>query len=375
METFIVKEEIPLRLPSGYGGVTKLSGKRRNPWRVRKTSGWIVDEKTKKAKQQYITIGYYATRQQAIQALADYNANPYDLDANKITFAEVYEKWSEKKFEEISPSNMNGYKASYKLCESIYNTKFADLKLIHLQSIVDKSGRNFPTLKKLKILLNQLFDYAVMHEIITKDKHIVEYLDIGKEEKSTKHYRFTEAEVDTLWRWSESNENEYVGVILMLIYSGVRPGELFNVKRSSVDLESRFFTVEKGKNENAIRKVPIHDRTLPFFKHWMNKNSEYLITNLSGGKFNFDTNHSSYVDSFWIPVLEDMGVYEYTNSNGDISTHLPDDTRHTFTTMWKEKQLDEAMRRKIQGHSGKGIGEIVYTHFELEKLREELNKL
>lgn len=33
------------------------------------------------------------------------------------------------------------------------------------------------------------------------------------------------------------------------------------------------------------------------------------------------------------------------------------------------------MQRKIQGHSGKGIGEMVYTHFDLEKMREELNKL
>ena len=362
-----------MRLPNGFGNVSKLSGKRRNPWRARKTSGWTLDEKTNKVKQEYITIGYYATRQQAIQALSDYNTNPYDLNADKITFAEVYEKWSDKKFEDISASNISGYKASYKLCESIYKTKFSDLKLIHLQSIVDKSGRNFPTLKKLKILLNQLFDYAVMHEIITKDKHIVEYLDIGKEEKSTKHYRFTDAEVDTLWRWSESNE--YVGVILMLIYSGVRPGELFSLKCSSVDLENKFFTVEKGKNENAIRKVPIHDRTLPFFKHWMSKGGEYLITNLSGNRFNFDTNHVSYMDVYWTPVLRDMGILEYKNAKGETAEHLPDDTRHTFTTMWSEKKLDEAMRRKIQGHSGKGVGEMVYTHFELEKLREELNKL
>ena len=70
-----------------------------------------------------------------------------------------------------------------------------------------------------------------------------------------------------------------------------------------------------------------------------------------------------------------IGILQYTNEKGEIAEHLPDDTRHTFTTMWKEKRLDEAMRRKIQGHSGKGIGEIVYTHFELEKLREELNRL
>lgn len=362
-----------MRLPNGFGNVSKLPGKRRNPWRARKTVGWIIDEKTKKTKQTYITVGYYETRQKALQALSEFNTNPYDLNANKITFAEVYEKWSEKKFTEISASNVNGYKASYKLCEAIYDTKFADLKLAHLQGVVDTSGRNYPTLKKLKIMFNQLFDYAVMNEIITKDKQIVEYLNIGKEEKSTKHYRFTDAEVETLWRWADGNE--YVQVILMLIYSGVRPGELFNTKRTAVDLEAGYFTIEKGKNVNAARKVPIHDRTLPFFEHWLNKNREYLITNISGGKFNFDTNHSSYMDSFWTPVLRDIGILQYTNENGETSEHYPDDTRHTFTTMWKERKLDEAMRRKIQGHSGKGIGEIVYTHFELEKLKEELNKL
>ena len=362
-----------MRLPNGFGNVSKLSGKRRNPWRARKTAGWTIDEKTQKAKQEYITIGYYATRQLALQALSEYNANPYDLDANKITFAEVYEKWSEKKFEEVSDSNINGYKASYKMCEAIYNIKFADLKLTHLQSVVDNSGKNHPSLKKLKILFNQLFDYAVMHEVIPKDRHIVEYLNIGKGEQSTKHYRFTKAEIDTLWRWADGNE--YVQVILMLIYSGVRPGELFNTKCSCVDLEERCFTIEKGKNVNAARKVPIHDRTLPFFEHWMSKGNEYLITNLSGKKFQFDINHGAYLDSYWTPILNDIGILEYTNAKGEVAEHLPDDTRHTFTTMWKEKKLDEAMRRKIQGHSGKGIGEIVYTHFELEKLKEELNRL
>lgn len=362
-----------MKLPNGFGNISRLSGKRRKPWRVRKTIGWTVDDNTKKAKQTYITIGYYETRQQALMALSEYNCNPYEIDSRKVTFAEIYDKWSDKKFAEISASNVNGYKVAYKLCESLYDMKFADIKLLHLQSVSDKSGKNYPTRKKLKILLNQLFDYAVMNEVITKDRHIVEYLNIGKEEKSNKHYRFTDAEIETLWGWA--NGNEYVQVILMLIYSGVRPGELFNVKRTSVDLNAKYFTIEKGKNVNAARKVPIHDKTLPFFQHWMDKGNEYLITNLSGNKFRFDTNHGSYVDSFWTPILDEIGILRYTNTQGEINNHLPDDTRHTFTTMWKEKKLDEAMRRKIQGHSGKGIGEIVYTHFELEKLREELNRL
>ena len=361
-----------MKLPSGYGGVAKLSGKRRRPWRARVTERWDIDPETKKEKQIFKTIGYYETRQAALKALADYNANPFETSPD-ITFSEVYNRWANKKFDEISNSNIAGYKAAYNLCEPIYKVRFCDLKLSHLQGVVDTSGKNHPTLKKLKILFNQVFDYAVQNEIIGKDKHVVEYLKIGKPTKSDKHYRFTNEEIDTLWRWSPNNE--YVQLILMLIYSGVRPGELFSVKSNRVNIEERSFFIEKGKNDNAIRKVPIHEKTLPFFEHWLSKGNEYLVTQLNGAKFRFDTNHGQYVESSWDPILRDMNILEYKNEKGDIKEHSPDDTRHTFTTRWREKRLDEAMRRKIQGHSGKGIGEMVYTHFEFQKLREELNKL
>lgn len=362
-----------MRLPNGFGNVSKLSGKRRNPWRARKTTGWEIDPVTQRAKQLYVTIGYYPTRQAALQALSEYNTNPYDIDAAKVTFAEIYEKWAEKKYEDIATSNRNGYKASFKQCEAIYKTRFADLKLSHLQAIMDSCQKSYALRRKLKTLFNQLFDYAVMHEVIPKDKHIVEYVDIGKEEeKSDMHYRFSPSEVETMWRWSA---NEYVQVILMMIYSGVRPGELFNTKCEDVNLEEKYFSILKGKNANATRRVPIHDRTLPFFRHWMSKGNEYLVTNLSGRGFNFSTSHWGYTKSYWIPILRDMGILEYKNESGEIVEHLPHDTRHTFTSMWADKHLDEAMRRKIQGHSGKGMGEIVYTHFEMAKLLEEINKL
>lgn len=360
-----------LKLPNGFGSVSKLPGRRRKPWRVRKTAGW-QDERGN-FRQMYINIGYYETRNEALQALALYNANPYDLHPD-ITFSQVYDRWSERKFEEISQSNINGYQAAYKLCSQIYDMPFPTIKLSHLQGIIDSSKKNYPTLKKLKVLFNQLFDYAVQNEIIGKDKHIVEYLKIGTPTKSDKHYRFTDEEINTIWRWSESNE--YIQLILMLIYSGVRPGELFNLKKVNVNLEEKSFYIEKGKTANAARKVPIHNKTLPFFVSWMQKNdSEYLITQLNGQKFRFDTNHSQYTDSYWKPLLSDMGILKYNNETGEQREHTPDDTRHTFTTLWKENKLDEAMRRKIQGHSGKGIGEMVYTHFEFQKLSEELNKL
>lgn len=361
-----------MKLPNGYGTVTKLSGNRRKTWRVRKTAGWeVIDGQI---RQKFINIGCYATRAEAIKALAEYNANPYDIDAARLTFEEVYERWSAIKYEKIGDSNVNGYKAAYKLCAAIKDIKFADLKLSHLQSVVDSSGKNHPTLRKLKNLFSQMYQFAVMHDIVTKEKNVVEFLDIGEPTQSDKHYRFTDEEVATLWRWSSGNE--YVQVILILIYTGARPGEIFAVKKENVNLEERYIYIEKGKNENAARRIPIHDRILPFIEERMRRpDAEYLITQRNGREFRFAKNHGQYVDSYWKPLLEDMGIYRYKNEKGILREHTPDDTRHTFTTMWKEKKLDEAMRRKIQGHSGKGIGEIVYTHFEFELLRAELNKL
>ena len=68
-----------MKLPNGYGSVKKLSGKRRKPWIVEKTVGWDADLQTGKIKQKRIIIGYFPTKKEGLEALASFNANPYDL--------------------------------------------------------------------------------------------------------------------------------------------------------------------------------------------------------------------------------------------------------------------------------------------------------
>ena len=75
-----------MKNPNGYGTVAKLSGNRRNPFVVRKTKGW--DDRGFPI---YETIGYYPTREAGMLALADYNRNPFDIQASKITLKELYE--------------------------------------------------------------------------------------------------------------------------------------------------------------------------------------------------------------------------------------------------------------------------------------------
>ena len=99
---------------------------------------------------------------------------------SNITFEDVYERWSDEHFPTVSDSNVKGYRAAWALCDKLARMRFVDVKLDHLQMIVDESGKNYPTLRKLKVLLGLMYKYAVIHEIIPKERNLVEYLDIKK---------------------------------------------------------------------------------------------------------------------------------------------------------------------------------------------------
>ena len=77
-----------------------------------------------------ITVGYAATRAEGLQMLAEYNNNPFDTKAAKMTFSDVYEEWSRRKYPTVSESNVKGYTASYKACGTLYNKVFKDIRLV-----------------------------------------------------------------------------------------------------------------------------------------------------------------------------------------------------------------------------------------------------
>lgn len=375
-----------MKNPNGYGNISKLSGNRRNPFRVRRTTGWnIVDRMTNqvleelpedadpsevlpdgkpryKERQVFETIGYYPTRADAMIALAEFNKDPYDLQISTMTLEELYERWSEEHFEKVSHSNVQGVKASWNLLKPLYKMRLTDLKLDHYQKICDNSGKNSPTLKKLKVTLGLMYDYAVRHEFLKQDKRdMIRYIDISKAGNPNAYDRkpFTKAQVKTLWKWSDTSE--YIRVILMLIYSGCRIGEFLDLKKENINLEERWFDIIASKTEAGIRKVPINQKVLPFFQEWYSKNDcEYLISTPSGKHFEY----RSYYDSYWKPFMNQLGM-----------EHRPHDTRHTCISLLSVAGVDDKMIKKIVGHKGQGVTETVYTHYEIQDLIDCIDKI
>ena len=320
-----------MKLPNGYGSVVKLSGKRRKPYMVRKTTGYRIDPVKEKKIAEYIIIGYARTKSEGLEMLADYNHNPYDTKAAKMTFSEVYEEWSKKKYPTVSESNVKGY-------------------LADLQQVIDTCGKNYPTLKKVKILFNQLYGFALKNDICNKDYST--YVDIAqyKDRNPNKHSRnkFPREEIDRIWTMQD---DKYYQIVLMLLYNGTRISEFLSLKKVNVHLDEQYFDVIDSKTENGIRKVPIADKLLPFYRNWYNSCPEC-------------EKYRNYFDSYWTPLMEQIGIQR-----------TPHCTRHTCISMLSEAGVQETVIKKIVGHSGAmTLTEKVYTHLDVRILIDAINR-
>ena len=147
----------------------------------------------------------------------------------------------------------------------------------------------------------------------------------------------------------------------MLIYTGCRIGELLDLKKENVNLEERYFKIVASKTAAGIRTAPISEKVYPFFEYWYNLNDcEYLLSTPEGEHFKY----RNYYDSYWSPLIETLGM-----------KHRPHDTRHTCISMLTVAGVSDKVIKKIVGHKGQSVTEVVYTHFEIEELIDAINRI
>ena len=292
-------------------------------------------------------------------ALSEYNSSPYDISKETITFAEVYKKWSKEHFKRVSDSSIERYGNAYrKYCKSLYKMRFKDIRLTHLQGVIDDCGMNYPTRASIKTLFNVLFKFAMKNDIIEKD--YAQYVDVGKREGISNRRPFTQEEIDKLFK--HVNDIDYTDTILIMIYTGLRIGELLDIKIENVHLDKRYMVggmkTEAGKN----RVIPINKKIEPFIKKYYeeNKDKTYLITNAFGRQMQY----SNYRREKWDNIMEKMQFDE---------VHRPHDARHSFASIMDSANANKLCIKRIMGHASPDITDKVYTHKTIEELIEAVD--
>lgn len=343
------------RLPNGFGQITKVKGNLRNPYRAMVTVGKTEEGKPicKLLKPQ----SYFKTYNDAYAALVEYNKNPYEV-SSEITCNELYEKWIEEYEKTRSESVVKSMKAVWNYCSELHDVPVNLIRIRHIKEVMKDHNAN--TKKRIKILWNQLLDYAIEYEIT--DKNYARMFHTGQQSSTEKeHLIFTEDEMKVLW----NNKNDKtVSMILIQCYMGWRPRELCELKLENITQEKDYIIGGLKTKAGKKRRVYVLPAIQNLINYWYNlavySNCDYLFTN-KGKPFIYDTYRWQFKST--MKKLE-------LNAN-----HRPHDPRKHFITMAKNANVNEYAIKKIVGHEINDITERIYTDRDPDWIKHEMLKI
>lgn len=338
---------------NGEGSVYKLKGKRRKPWVVSVTVGY------EEGKQKRKVLGTFLTKKEAQIELLAYLDNPM-LFSGK-TFKEIKELWYQGYKKNVSNITLKNVTIQLKKLDIFDNMKIKDLKLHILQKFFDDMNASYGTKYYIRSILNMIFEFSVKNELIENNK--IKFIELGKNEKVVQRKIFTSEEIDILFN-NLNSENKFVKKmaygVLILIYTGLRVGELINLKTKDVDLDKNIISIIESKTESGIRKIPISKKIIDLFTANIDYTKEFFFSNSRGSKYvyvNFKFQFDKMLD-----LLE-------------LGKHTIHDTRHTFATLLNNANANSTSIIKLIGHSDFSTTENIYTHKDIEELRKAVNLL
>lgn len=317
-----------MKLPNGFGTVYRLSGNRRRPFVVKKT----VDGKQK-------AVGYFSSHVEALSFLLKLNGGQSE------TFSQCYEKWSKRHFEGLSRSSVSAYISSYRHLSPLHDRPMESLRYEDLQAAMDGIEAGYATQKKARVLLSQLYKWAMKRDLVSVDYS--RFVEIKPHVPVHVKRPFTVREINRLWKAADDPD---VQAVLILIYTGLRVGELLALRPANIKIRERYLDIKHSKTQAGIRRVPIAKKILPFLEAL--KNTGGIAMPYDGFRRRFDA------------VMKIHGMH-----------HTPHECRHTCASMLDSAGVNDTVIKMILGHARRGVTKGVYTHKTLLELRKAVDKL
>lgn len=335
-----------MRNPNGYGCIKKLSRRRRRPF------VFVVSDHGRQKPIEYFTSLVDAQIYQA-----DYNRahGHRSLPGHKITFAELYHRWLPRHIDDTQPSQsaVDSYRNAYQHLSTLHGMSIEDLRYADYQRVIDdmrRHGLSYSSVKKVRSLISLLLKYADKIELATTN--YAPLLSIGRNRPVRPHHTFSRQKINRLWK---SVDSPGVDTVLILLYTGMRCGEMLQLEKADVHLRQRYIRITRSKTAAGIRLIPIHHRIAPLIEARMACPGDALICDDTGRSYNY----GRYC-TIWRSVMHLIRADGHT-------TH---DCRHTVATLLDNAGANETAKRRILGHAGGDITERVYTHKNLRQLRK-----
>ena len=318
------------------GSITKLPGRRQNPYWAR-----LPADYTGQATER-ISVGCYPTYKAAAEALAKamYVPQAEQKKERTVTLQELYDRFTDSHYyAQLSKSAQGSHRGAWKYLSQGASTPVAEITKDTFQIPINgmhKSGLKRETLCKARNLASLLCKEGMGMGLMTVNYG--QLVQLPKQD-SNPVMPFTQKEIQKLWQAFDAGDKS-VWAVLILIYTGMRPGELLSVAiETHLHMEVEHWYIQTGSKTKAGRNriIPIPNALRPVIIAALAGRTEGpLITAEKGGYWRLD----NWRPRQFNPLMERLG----------LENHVPYSCRHTYADLQKRRKITPEILATIMGH-------------------------
>lgn len=325
-----------------------------------------------------------------------------DLTAEHDTFDAWGKRWLKKKSARVSVNWAKTLEINYRKLELLFNAEVTQLRRADLEDILDSlftDGYSERVLKSVRDIASGIMEMCVENRVI--EYNPFRAAEIPERRKTDNERRALTQEERS---WIEDTPHRAQTAAMIMMYAGLRRGELIPLLWSDIDLEAGTISVNKsvemidghpsikpgGKTESAVRTVFIPKKLINYLSKV--KRDSLLVVHMENGTM-FTANAWR---SMWSTYIKDLNL-KYADfgkivingkpmerpkskcKRGGVPILIPQFTahwlRHTFITMMYLSGVDVLTAAAQAGHSDPKITMEIYTHLDAEYKQRTMEKL
>lgn len=319
----------------------------------------------------------------------------------EFTLDEWYQKWMSIYKYQIRDNSKRHYDQVYtKHIKPILGrkplNKIASLDIVALINRLDQQGYQFETKNKVRILLLDMFNKALIDDFVLKNP--ARGIKVERDERKDRRVLSREEQIDF---FDACKGTFYDELFTVAVLTGLRPGELCALRWQDIDLKKRVisvtrtlvyqkfpddhhkeFHIDPPKTKQSIRKVSFNERCEIALKSQFRKKSFISLKDSAKPLLGFedllfvtkfDTPINSPIYCAAIERIVDL-INESRGSLEQFEKFSPHCFRHTYATRCFEAGVDPKVVQAQLGHASLKMTMDLYTHLFENKKSDELDK-
>ena len=353
-----------------------------------------LDESNKK-KYKYL----YASSEKELRRLESELLSKMNKGIDIVTADDTYQQWLDRlkavKETELTESEYDTFvaRASY-FSKKFGNTPLNEIGQQAVQPVINEVFKCNPTTHKPSAkrtverylsAASAVFEYAIENRAV--DFNPCRYVKIPKAAKTSERRALTTEER----KWVEEMPHRAQLPAMLMMYSGLRKGEVTALLWSDIDFNNKTITVNKSfdfkqckikspKTASGVRVVSVPDKLIDFLKE-QPKTSVLVVTGANGQRMTetaWKRLWESYINDLNLKYGKAINKRNKFDPKGNIMTiepFTPHCLRHTFCTIMYEAGIDVLTAKEQMGHSDVKTTLSIYTHLDKVYKKKNISKL